>query len=111
MAVQLLIAEDQEIVRLGLAVLLKGSGVTIVGDAANGREAVDKALKLKPDVLLLDIRMSESDGMMALVQIRQRMPKLPVVMFSEYDTPSLRAPHGARGGGLCAQGSRSEDAD
>lgn len=91
MSLKLLIADDHEVVRSGLATLLSGSDVTIVGQASSGEEAVKMASDKRPDVVLLDIRMSEVDGLDALEKIRAILPKARIVMLSTYDNPTYIA--------------------
>ena len=62
MPIKVVIADDHEVVRRGLVSLLAGSEVKIVGEATSGDEAVRVTKKLKPDVVLLDIRMQGKDG-------------------------------------------------
>lgn len=65
-AIRVLIADDQDLVRTGLAMILDSQdGIEVVGQAKNGREAVDLAERLRPDVCLFDIRMPELDGIEA----------------------------------------------
>jgi DNA-binding NarL/FixJ family response regulator len=85
MAIKVLVADDHAMVRSGIAALLKGSGITVIDEAADGEEAVDKTIKLKPDVLLLDIRMPKRDGFAVLEKIRKKMPNQHVVMLSAFD--------------------------
>ncbi|MEX2188483.1 MAG: response regulator transcription factor [Pirellulales bacterium] len=89
--VKVLVADDHEVVRSGLASLLKDSEIDIVGEAANGDDAVAKAIKLQPDVVLLDIRMPGTDGLTALERIRVEAPDSRVVMLSTYDNPTYVA--------------------
>lgn len=91
MGVKLLIADDHEVVRSGLATLLSGTEVTIVGQASSGEDAIKLAVEKKPDVVLLDIRMSEIDGLTALEKIRAALPKTRIVMLSTYDNPTYIA--------------------
>jgi DNA-binding NarL/FixJ family response regulator len=91
MGVKLLIADDHEVVRSGLATLLSGTEVTIVGQASSGEDAIKMAMEKKPDVVLLDIRMSEVDGLTALEKIRAALPKTRIVMLSTYDNPTYIA--------------------
>lgn len=91
MSTRVLIADDHEVVRSGLNHLLTGSDVEVVGEAATGEEAVSLARELSPDVVLLDIRMGESDGLAALEQLHSELPELPVVMLSTYDNPTYMA--------------------
>lgn len=91
MTIRLLVADDHEVVRSGLASLLKGSDMEIVGEAADGEEAVSKTIKLKPDVVLMDIRMPKKDGFAALEAIRGKMPNTRVVILSTYDNSTYIA--------------------
>lgn len=66
MSIRVLVADDQEIVRTGLSMILNAQpGITVVGEAADGRRAVELARSLRPDVCLFDIRMPEWDGIEA----------------------------------------------
>lgn len=91
MSVKVLVADDHEVVRSGLASLLAGSDVKIVAEASNGAEAVKLAMKHKPDVALLDIRMPDTDGLDALDKIHRELPNTRVVMLSTYDNPTYVA--------------------
>ncbi len=80
--VQVLIADDSALMRHMLRKVLTGHPlIRVIGEARDGREAVEKAVRLKPDVLVLDIEMPELDGISALRQIMAESP-LPVIMFS-----------------------------
>ncbi len=91
MSVKVLIADDHEVVRSGLITLLSGSDVEIVAEASNGDEAVRLAEMTQPDVVLMDIRMPEGDGLTALESLRAAMPDMPVVMLSTYENPTYMA--------------------
>jgi DNA-binding NarL/FixJ family response regulator len=91
MAIKVVIADDHEVVRRGLVSLLAGSEVKIVGEAAGGEELVRMAKKLKPDVVLIDIRMPGKDGLAALEKIRHDMPGIRCVMLSTFDNPTYVA--------------------
>jgi DNA-binding NarL/FixJ family response regulator len=91
MSVKVLVADDHEVVRTGLATLLSGSDVKIVAEATNGADAVKLAMKHKPDVALLDIRMPGTDGLEALDKIHRQLPNTRVVMLSTYDNPTYVA--------------------
>ena len=91
MSVRLLIADDHEVIRTGLATLLEGSDIQIVGQATSGKEALKLAEQLKPDVVLLDIRMPDGDGLAALEKLRAKVPNSRVVMLSTYDNPTYIA--------------------
>jgi DNA-binding NarL/FixJ family response regulator len=97
MSVKVLVADDHEIVRTGLASLFHGSDIDIVAQASSGDEAVEKAVELKPDVILLDIRMPEMDGLDALDKIHRQMPEARVIMLSTFDNPTYVARAAALG--------------
>ena len=95
--IRVLIADDQELVRTGCRVILEAEGdMEVVAEAVNGREAVRQAALMKPDVVLMDIRMPELDGLAASEQIlRQQDPPTIVVLTTfdqnEYVYRALRA--------------------
>ena len=91
MSIRLLICDDHEVIRTGLASLLAGTDIQIVGEAANGEEALRLAQKDKPDVILLDIRMPDGDGLSTLEKLRAKVPECKVVMLSTYDNPTYIA--------------------
>lgn len=110
MSVTLLIADDHEVIRRGLASLLAGSDIEIVGEAATGKETVAQAEKHKPDVVLLDIRMPEGDGLATLEKLRSKVPGTKVVMLSTYDNPTYMARSVALGAAdYVLKGSSRED--
>ncbi|MGH7193935.1 MAG: response regulator, partial [Candidatus Saccharimonadales bacterium] len=94
---RVLVVDDHEVVRTGLVSLFEGTDLEIVGLAASGAEAVRLAKKLKPDVVLLDIRMNKGDGLTALEDLRQSSPNCRVVMLSTYDNPTYIARANALG--------------
>jgi DNA-binding NarL/FixJ family response regulator len=85
MGIRLLIADDHEVIRFGLANLLAGTNIEIVAQAANGKDCLKLAEKHKPDVVLLDLRMPDGDGLETLKKLRQKVPSVKVVMLSTYD--------------------------
>jgi DNA-binding NarL/FixJ family response regulator len=91
MSVKVLVADDHEVVRKGLASLFSGSDIKVVAEAKTGEEAVKLTKKHKPDVVLLDIRMPDIDGLDALEKIRKDRPDQRVVMLSTYDNPTYVA--------------------
>jgi len=91
MSIRLLIADDHEVIRTGLASLLAGTDIEIVAEAANGKDAIKQAEKVHPDVILLDIRMPDGDGLSTLEKLRAKVPESRVVMLSTYDNPTYVA--------------------
>jgi DNA-binding NarL/FixJ family response regulator len=81
-----LIADDQLLLRAGFRKLLDGEvGLTVVGDAADGREAVELVTALRPNVVLMDIRMPVLDGIQATRQITESFPGTAVLVLTTYD--------------------------
>jgi len=91
MTIKLLIADDHEVVRCGLAALIAGTDIEIVAEAASGEEAVQLTLEHKPDLVLLDVRMPSGDGLTALGRIKLDIPEQPILMLSTYDNPTYVA--------------------
>jgi DNA-binding NarL/FixJ family response regulator len=87
---RVLVADDDEAVRTVLSHVLSDEGIDVVGLACDGREAVALALELKPDTVLLDIRMPELGGIEAAQQIRAALPDMRLVMLSAYDDATLQ---------------------
>jgi DNA-binding NarL/FixJ family response regulator len=87
---RILVADDHELVRRGIRGLLRiRRGWTVVGEAANGREAVEKATKLKPDVAIVDISMPDLDGLQATRQIREVAPGASVVILTMHESDQM----------------------
>jgi CheY-like chemotaxis protein len=80
---RVLVADDHEAVRRGVRQVLLGHGrVEIVGEASNGREAVEETRKLRPDLIIMDWSMPELDGLTAAQMIKKFSPKTAIVIFS-----------------------------
>ena len=91
MTIKILVVDDHKVVRRGLISVLQGPEVEIVGEAATGDEAIEKAFQHHPYVVLMDIRMPERDGLSALEKIRERQPETSVVMLTAYENPTYVA--------------------
>ncbi|MGW6686273.1 response regulator [Streptomyces sp. NPDC054961] len=82
---RVVIADDQELVRTGFRLILTARGIDVVGVAADGVEAVSEVRRLRPDVVLLDIRMPRLDGLEAARQIIADAPECRVIMLTTFD--------------------------
>jgi DNA-binding NarL/FixJ family response regulator len=83
-AVRVLIADDHELVRLGLRAVLEDAGFEVVGEVDNGRAAVDMSVALRPEVLLLDLRMPEMDGLEVCRHVRAKAPDVRIVVLTSF---------------------------
>jgi len=84
--IKLLIADDHYVVRMGLVALVSTeSDMEVVGEAADGSQAVEMFEKCKPDLVLMDLRMPAKDGIAATQEIRERHPGARVLMLTTYD--------------------------
>ncbi len=99
--IRILLADDHSIVRSGLRRLIEGAGdMTVVAEAEDGREAIDKAHEATPDVAVIDISMPGIDGLEVISQLLAHFPKLPILVLTmhEEDQYVVRAiGAGARG--------------
>ena len=84
---RVLVCEDETIIRLDLCQLLESAGLTVVGEARDGEEAVRLAAELQPDIILMDVRMPELDGVEAARRIlaERQVPIVMVTAFAERD--------------------------
>lgn len=85
MKIKILIADDHAIVRYGLASLIATQAdMSLVAQASNGREAVELALKTRPDIVITDLAMPVMDGAEATAEIKKRLPQTKVVILTSY---------------------------
>lgn len=85
-AVRVLVVDDQRLMRDGIASLLSiQDGIEVAGTAASGKEALECALTLRPDVILMDVRMPVMDGVAATAQVRRQLPSCQVLMLTTFD--------------------------
>ena len=111
MTIRLVIADDHLVVRAGLRAMLGAHpDVDVVGEATTGAQAVDLAGRLRPDVVLMDLRMPEVDGVAATARIRERHPDVHVLVLTTYDTDAdiLKAIEAGATGYLLKDATRDE---
>ncbi len=89
--IRLLIADDHDVVRSGLKSMIGGTDIKVVAEVATGQAAVEYVLKNEVDVVLLDVRMPDGDGLNTLGRIRLDKPNQPILMLSYVDNPSYLA--------------------
>ena len=82
---RILVADDHALFRDGLTSLLKASGFEVAGEAGDGEQAVRETLRLKPDIILMDLNMPRMNGLQALQQIRNVAPDTKVIMLTVSD--------------------------
>jgi DNA-binding NarL/FixJ family response regulator len=89
-SLRIFLADDHEVVRLGLRTLLEnGTGWTVVGEAANGRDAVEKVTALKPDVVVMDLTMPQLNGLEATRQILRDAPRTAIMILSVNESEDI----------------------
>lgn len=87
-ALRVMIADDEAVIRMGLKVMVQSLGHRVVATASDGDEALDTARNVKPDLLLLDIKMPGLDGLAVAEQLMAEIP-LPIVMLTAYSQREL----------------------
>ncbi len=88
--IRIVIADDHLIVRQGLRLILETEeDLALVGEAANGEEALSLCAELKPDVVLMDLRMPGVDGLTAIERLHVRQPEIAVVILTTYNEDAL----------------------
>ncbi len=85
---RVVLAEDHKIVRQGTRLYLESMGVEVVGEATNGREAIELARELRPDVVIMDIHLPELTGIEATRRIRHECSDVRVLVLTAYDEPA-----------------------
>jgi DNA-binding NarL/FixJ family response regulator len=106
----ILIVDDSAAIRHSLRALLgRQAGWEVCGEAVNGREGLDKALQLQPDLVVLDLSMPIMNGLQAARELQRLMPKLPILMFTNFSSPQIEQE--ALASGVTAVKSKSESVD
>jgi len=89
-SLRVLVADDHEVVRKGLCTLLQEQpGWVVAGEARDGREAVEKAREIKPDIIVMDISMPTLNGLEATRQISKGLPSVKVLILTMHESDSL----------------------
>jgi len=87
---RVLLVDDQATFRAPLRQILTDYGVDVVGEAGSGHQAMELAHRLRPDVVLMDLRMPGMDGITATRLLLEALPSTEVIVLSAYDAPALR---------------------
>jgi two-component system response regulator NreC len=88
--VRVVVADDHEVVRKGVcAVLGSRMGIEVCAEASNGEEAVRETVRLRPDMVIMDVTMPVLDGLSATREIKKLMPEIPVLVLSVHDGPEI----------------------
>jgi len=86
---RILIVDDHEALRAGVRSVLEARGLEVCGEAADGQEALAKALQLQPDLVILDITMPVLDGFSAAREIHKRLPGVGILLLSMHESASM----------------------
>ena len=90
-SVPLMLVDDHAIWRGGVRSMLEDTEFTVVAEASSGREALETARRVRPRLVLLDIRMAGGDGLDALIALKEEHPRMAVVMLTTYNNPTYMA--------------------
>lgn len=95
--IRVVLADDHDIVRSGMRSIVDDSDVEVVGETNCGKGVLDLIKQHNPDLVILDVRMPDGDGLQALGRVKLDYPQLPVLMLSTYDNPTYIARAAALG--------------
>ena len=109
--IKILMADDHPVVRAGIRGMLETQAdFEVLAEAENGREAIEQVARLKPDVVLMDLRMPEVDGVEAISKIKEKFPAINILVLTTYDTDAdiVRAVEAGATGYLLKDAPRDE---
>ena len=89
--IRLMVIDDHEIVRSGMVRMIRGTEIQLIAESNSGENILEGIAQYHPDVILLDVRMENGDGLTALGRAKVEYPKIPVLMLSTYDNPTYVA--------------------
>ena len=89
MAIRVLIADDHDAIRKGVATILSHDGIEVCGEASNGIEAVTNAVQLRPDIVILDLTMPLMGGFEAARKLHKVLPDIPILIYSMHGSDQL----------------------
>lgn len=89
--IRLMLIDDHEIVRSGMVRMIRGTEIQLIAESNSGENILEGIAQYHPDVILLDVRMENGDGLTALGRAKVEYPKIPVLMLSTYDNPTYVA--------------------
>lgn len=93
--IRILIADDHELIRMGLRALIENKNWVVCGEARNGKEAIAKVQELAPDIIILDLTMPVMSGYEAVQEIRRISPSTKILFFTMHDIPTTARQTGA----------------
>ncbi len=110
MTINVMVADDHPVVRAGIIAMLEGSDIRVIAEAGSGNQAIEQAVKCHPDVVILDVRMPDTDGLEAMERIVERSPRTKIVVLTGYDNSTYIARAVALGAaGFLMKGCSKED--
>lgn len=91
MSIRLMVIDDHEIIRSGIRKMLAGSEIQLIAESNSGENVLAGISQYHPDVILLDVRLEDGDGLSALGRVKIERPQIPVLMLSTFDNPTYVA--------------------
>ncbi len=91
MSIRLMVIDDHEIIRSGIRKMIAGSEIQLIAESSSGENVLAGISQYHPDVILLDVRLEDGDGLSALGRVKIERPQIPVLMLSTFDNPTYVA--------------------